>query len=628
MPLQRSTALLSITIALASLFTAQSHATVYYLAASGSDENPGTSPDAPWKTLSRANTTVFLPGDRILLRRGDTWRGQIIPAASGAEGAPILYGAYGEGEKPLILGSVQKNRPEDWVDLGGNIWSTTNPAATGSEVLTPAMRFHTEGQARAQLTANPRGFTVTCSSSGEAPSEIQAFTQRFPVNAGALYKLVFATKTTLPFDMPPPRLFKDGPPWSSYEEQRNVAPLHNEGERRFELYYRSTIAAPDARIGFMLGQAMPPGAAFEVFDMSLVECLGDGFLDRDVGNIIFDNEKSCGLKVWEKADLDKQDEYWYDEDARVVCVYSTANPAVVHANIECALRRHLIDQTNRSHLIYENLTLKYGAAHGVGGANTHHITVRDCDFGYIGGGDQMGGDKTVRFGNGVEFWANGHDCLVERCRLWEIYDAALTNQSSGPRTKHYNIVYRNNVIWNCEYSFEYWNRPEDSETYDVVFENNTCVNAGHGWGHAQRPDPNGRHLCFYSNPAQTRNLIVRNNIFYESTTVGLYLRGWTDAGRAGLTLENNCWYQETGPLILMEDTNYTMAQFAGYQTATGKDAQSITANPLFRDLAAHDFRLTQGSPCIAAGKDTDVKTDFDGKPREGKMNIGAFAFTP
>ena len=69
--------------------------------------------------------------------------------------------------------------------------------------------------------------------------------------------------------------------------------------------------------------------------------------------------------------------------------------------------------------------------------------------------------KPVRFGNGVEFWAGAHDCLVEGCRLWEIYDAALTNQGSGTNVQE-NITYRRNVIWNSEYSFEYWNRDQAS----------------------------------------------------------------------------------------------------------------------------------------------------------------------
>ncbi|NMA46589.1 MAG: hypothetical protein GX945_08510, partial [Lentisphaerae bacterium] len=122
------------------------------------------------------------------------------------------------------------------------------------------------------------------------------------------------------------------------------------------------------------------------------------------------------------------------------------------------------------------------------------ITIRGCDIYYIGGAHQFTrpDGKPVRFGNGIEFWGNAKDNLVENCRLWEIYDAALTNQ--GRYDTEVNITYRNNVIWNAEFSFEYWNR---KLTENITFVNNTCVDAGHGWAHAQRPDPNGAHLMFY-----------------------------------------------------------------------------------------------------------------------------------
>jgi len=319
----------------------------------------------------------------------------------------------------------------------------------------------------------------------------------------------------------------------------------------------------------------------------------DDLLSVDVGNLILDNEESVGIKVWNEEDLDSQGKFWYDEGNLVLKIYSETNPAAYYSNIECALRRHIIDEGGKSYVIYENLALRYGGAHGIGGGNTHHIIVRDCDLSYIGGGDQMGGDRTVRFGNGIEFWENAHDNLVERCRLWEIYDAALTNQGSRDNSQ-INIRYRNNIIWNCEYSFEYWNRGEESTTRDIYFENNTCVNAGYGWGHSQRSDPNGRHLMFYQNTAITSSFHVRNNIFYEATESCLRLgNDWS------LSMDHNCWYQSRGIMIKWIADEYTMAQFPNYQTEKGQDSQSIAADPGFVDLKNLDFRPSPGSPVLS-----------------------------
>ncbi|GLY06849.1 discoidin domain-containing protein [Actinoplanes sp. NBRC 101535] len=73
----------------------------YYLDASGGrDTAAGTSPASAWKTLARANTVTFAPGDRILLKAGQTWQNeQLWPKGSGAAGKPITISAYGSSSK-------------------------------------------------------------------------------------------------------------------------------------------------------------------------------------------------------------------------------------------------------------------------------------------------------------------------------------------------------------------------------------------------------------------------------------------------------------------------------------------------------------------------------------------------
>ena len=83
------------------------YATTYYVdATNGNDFNNGLSPETAWKTISKVNSMNFKPGDTILFKRGEIWREQLIVPSSGTEGNPITFGAYGEGEKPIIHGGI------------------------------------------------------------------------------------------------------------------------------------------------------------------------------------------------------------------------------------------------------------------------------------------------------------------------------------------------------------------------------------------------------------------------------------------------------------------------------------------------------------------------------------------
>lgn len=258
-------------------------------------------------------------------------------------------------------------------------------------------------------------------------------------------------------------------------------------------------------------------------------------IHQDVGNLIFNHGKEVGVKVMNENDLNEQNRFWYDKETKTVKIYSLLNPAELYNSIECALTRNIIPQDNRSYINYDGLTLKYGGAHGIGGENTHHIRVSNCDISYIGGGTN---DDQVRYGNGIEFWNNAHDNSVENCSIGEIYDAALTNQGIGTAVKQYNIIYKNNTIWNAEYSFEYFMNSIDGQTHNIVFEKNNCSNAGGGWGHYQRPDPSGRHICFWDNNAQTEEVIIRDNTFVNAKETCFYIsKQWN--GIDNLVYKNN-----------------------------------------------------------------------------------------
>ncbi len=85
-------------------------ATEYYLSnKNGNDLNNGSSPRDAWQSLNKLNSMMesFKPGDNILFEKGSTFTGQINLKISGNENFPISFGSYGEGENPVISGSIQ-----------------------------------------------------------------------------------------------------------------------------------------------------------------------------------------------------------------------------------------------------------------------------------------------------------------------------------------------------------------------------------------------------------------------------------------------------------------------------------------------------------------------------------------
>lgn len=85
--------------------------TGYYVnAIEGSDDNPGTELHRPWKSLANVNRTCFMPGDTIFLERGSHWYGYLQPQGSGSGNNPIVVTAYGEGDKPLLIGTGESGK--------------------------------------------------------------------------------------------------------------------------------------------------------------------------------------------------------------------------------------------------------------------------------------------------------------------------------------------------------------------------------------------------------------------------------------------------------------------------------------------------------------------------------------
>lgn len=300
-------------------------------------------------------------------------------------------------------------------------------------------------------------------------------------------------------------------------------------------------------------------------------------LTADVGNIILNHGAACGVKKYTSGALANQNDFWYDAANDQVRMYSVGNPASLYSSIELALVQNIVDlplneYTPKSHIMVHNLALKYGGAHGVWGAWSNDIILKDLDISWIGGGYLY---DDVRYGNGIEFY-DGLDgpVTIENCTIQQVFDAAVTFQSDSEWGDFKNVTIKDNIIRNVSWSFEYWNH-ESGTTENILFQGNRCYGAGINWAASQKADPSGMHVNIQWNATNSSNIKILDNIFDRATDLHVYVAEDTP-NLAAFELANNTYRQPAAEVPAWELFNYdgTGYDFADYKTASGKDADS------------------------------------------------------
>jgi hypothetical protein len=79
--------------------------TTYYVSATGSDSNAGTTPATAWRTVGKVNRAALRPGDGVLFQGGATFSDTtLMPDESGTQTGRIVFGSYGVGRATLTEG--------------------------------------------------------------------------------------------------------------------------------------------------------------------------------------------------------------------------------------------------------------------------------------------------------------------------------------------------------------------------------------------------------------------------------------------------------------------------------------------------------------------------------------------
>ena len=315
----------------------------------------------------------------------------------------------------------------------------------------------------------------------------------------------------------------------------------------------------------------------------------------DVGNLIFNDGTSFGIKNWTINETKGNQGYFYfNATTDTLYLYSTSNPATYYNNIEIALSNSIFNIGGNNYITVDNIALKYGDYLGVDMDGNHDIIIRNSEVSYIGGGTSS--EPQVRWGNAIQSWNGGYNILVENNTIWEIWDAALTTQGGNSNSlAKSNVTFKNNQVWNVVYCFEYFNGNQ-TITNNVLFDHNTCVNTGNNlwktYGN-QRGGYGAGSSCFRiganANIGNTKGINITNNICYNSTK-NIVEIDWPWNGSTSdlnLTINRNLYYQV--PTITFDWFDIIYTTLASYKVASTKDTNSQQSDPLFYNLASHDF---------------------------------------
>lgn len=247
----------------------------------------------------------------------------------------------------------------------------------------------------------------------------------------------------------------------------------------------------------------------------------DEVYPADVGNIIFDHGEMVGYKRNTRAEVKANYDFWcdHDDDNRFY-IYFDFDPNDHFTSVEVAFNRWMFRIDAGAHdILVENMTFRYCGGHGVRASAAKNITVRGCEFGFIGGCYLSGyKDGLTRYGNAVEFMGGCENVLVENNWIYQIYDSGITHQGGGDYCAS-DLMFRNNLIEYCGMgSIEYWLAPE-ARCKNVTYDGNIMRFSGYNFGGIQRPikyqtahvESNGK--C--ANGAE--NFRIINNIFEGGT---------------------------------------------------------------------------------------------------------------
>jgi hypothetical protein len=525
---------------------------VYYIdPLEGDDSADGRSPAAAWRTFAQLAAADLKPGQTIRLRRGGVWREALEIPASGEPGRPITFEAYGDGPLPLILGSESAADPEQWREIRHGIWATADgsvPGPLGHVAIDDgraARRVYREEDLAEPWdlfhdTGNRRALLRADANPATLTSRLEVAVRPYAIRAHHRHHLVFR------------------------ELDLRHAAIHG-----FSGYNNSHVHFEHCDISWIGGATWEPS-----IQQGRPVGFGNGI--EFGGNASWCTVTGCRFdQIYDSAITHQNwDRDLHIEQHNITFRHNIIRRSAVGIEVfahsgrtfDCTYEANLMQDIGRgfsgngglwatgfrivsSTIDFENLLVRNnriensrhcGLFLSGGEVNVQGNTILDCDIGiYITGQD---GNR--------DYTGTARGNLIADCDLGGIYIV----DSAGP----------------------------------ARFLNNTIVN-------------NGRHQDWNRHNVTldgATNTIWVGNILYSADSFAMSINDDTHI------LDHNVYYRPgVEPVVAWENTRRQVGvgRFAEYQRASGQDANSIAADPMFINMENGDYRLQPDSPAAGAG---------------------------
>jgi hypothetical protein len=281
------------------------------------------------------------------------------------------------------------------------------------------------------------------------------------------------------------------------------------------------------------------------------------------------NGRIYGRKLNNTGQLSQSWDFYSDNT--FLYVYNTQNPSGSRVEASCNVSG--IDLSDNMEV--SDIAICGAGAHGLSAHERSNVTLSSIDISEIGGSYLSGyGNGTTRYGNGIEFFNNAKNCLIQNCSVKQAYDVAFTMQGTG---LFKDVTFRNNKADSNDQSFEAWLGSGSEGFRNCKFINNQCYNAGFGWSHDVRPDKNvGVHLLTYLWQVNNRNaqdLLIEGNTFSQARC-GLWYWGIWDAAPPAVSKNNIVTLGADVP-IRSQIAVYTVKNYRAFVQTTGLEVGTI-----------------------------------------------------